>query len=161
MHFVWSSFVFTIIAFLILYWLLNRYAFGPLFSVMEKRRELIKQQMDEAAQTRQQATQYVEEQKAALQQARKDAQDIIEQARQTSNSQTEQLLNQAKEESMRLKDEAARDIENEKNKAVAALRSEIGAVSVQIASKVLQKEVDANAQEQLVDNYLKDVGIRQ
>ncbi|WP_017810974.1 MULTISPECIES: F0F1 ATP synthase subunit B [Paenibacillus] len=161
MHFVWSSFVFTIIAFLILYWLLNRYAFGPLFSIMEKRRELIKQQMDEAAQTRQQATQYVEEQKAALQQARKDAQDIIEQARQTSNSQTEQLLNQAKEESMRLKDEAARDIENEKNKAVAALRSEIGAVSVQIASKVLQKEVDANAQEQLVDNYLKDVGIRQ
>lgn len=161
MHFVWSSFVFTIIAFLILYWLLNRYAFGPLFSVMEKRRELIKQQMDEAAQTRQQATQYVEEQKVALQQARKDAQDIIEQARQTSNSQTEQLLNQAKEESMRLKDEAARDIENEKNKAVAALRSEIGAVSVQIASKVLQKEVDANAQEQLVDNYLKDVGIRQ
>jgi len=161
LHFVWSSFVFTIIAFLILYWLLNRYAFGPLFSIMEKRRELIKQQMDEAAQTRQQATQYVEEQKAALQQARKDAQDIIEQARQTSNSQTEQLLNQAKEESMRLKDEAARDIENEKNKAVAALRSEIGAVSVQIASKVLQKEVDANAQEQLVDNYLKDVGIRQ
>ncbi|WP_458121088.1 F0F1 ATP synthase subunit B [Paenibacillus sp. Z6-24] len=161
MHFEWTNLVVVLIAFLILYWLLNRYAFGPLFSVMEKRRELIKQQMDEAAQTRQQATQYVEEQKEALQQARKDAQDIIEQARQTSNSQTEQLLNQAKEESMRLKDEAARDIENEKNKAVAALRSEIGAVSVQIASKVLQKEVDANAQEQLVDNYLKDVGIRQ
>lgn len=161
MHFLWSNLVITIVAFLILYWLLNRYAFGPLFSIMEKRRELIKQQMDEAAQTRNQATQYVEEQKVALQQARKDAQDILEQARQTSNSQAEQLINQAKEESLRLKNEAARDIENEKNKAVAALRSEIGAVSVQIASKVLQKEVDPKAQEQLVDDYLKDVGIRQ
>ncbi|MFD1887474.1 F0F1 ATP synthase subunit B [Paenibacillus wenxiniae] len=161
MHFEWTNLVIVIVAFLILYWLLNRYAFGPLFSVMEKRRELIKQQMDEAAQTRNQATQFVEEQKAALQQARKDAQDIIEQARQTSNSQAEQLINQAKEESLRLKHEAARDIETEKNKAVAALRSEIGAVSVQIASKVLQKEVDPKAQEQLVDNYLKDVGIRQ
>jgi F-type H+-transporting ATPase subunit b len=161
LHFEWTNLVIVIVAFLILYWLLNRYAFGPLFSVMEKRRELIKQQMDEAAQTRNQATQFVEEQKAALQQARKDAQDIIEQARQTSNSQAEQLINQAKEESVRLKNEAARDIETEKNKAVAALRSEIGAVSVQIASKVLQKEVDPKAQEQLVDNYLKDVGIRQ
>jgi len=161
LHFVWSSLVVTIIAFLILYWLLSRYAFGPLFSVMEKRRELVKQQMDEAALTRSQAAQYVEDQKAALQQARKDAQDIIEQSRQTSNRQAEQLITQAKEETTRLKEEAAREIESEKNKAVAALRSEIGAVSVQIASKVLEREVDAKAQDQLVDNYLKEVGIRQ
>ncbi len=161
MHFVWSSLVVTIIAFLILYWLLSRYAFGPLFSVMEKRRELVKQQMDEAALTRSQAAQYVEDQKATLQQARKDAQDIIEQSRQTSNRQAEQLITQAKEETTRLKEEAAREIESEKNKAVAALRSEIGAVSVQIASKVLEREVDAKAQDQLVDNYLKEVGIRQ
>ncbi|WP_322906474.1 F0F1 ATP synthase subunit B [Paenibacillus campi] len=161
MHFEWTNLVIVVVAFMILYWLLDRYAFGPLFSVMEKRRELVKQQMDEAAQTRNQATQYVEEQKAALLEARKHAQDIIEQARLTSHSQAEQLLNEAKEESLRLKTEAARDIETEKNKAVAALRSEIGAVSVQIASKVLQKEVDPKAQEQLVENYLKDVGIRQ
>jgi len=97
----------------------------------------------------------------SLQQARKDAQDIIEQSRQTSNRQAEQLITQAKEETTRLKEEAAREIESEKNKAVAALRSEIGAVSVQIASKVLEREVDAKAQDQLVDNYLKEVGIRQ
>ncbi|MNP80934.1 ATP synthase subunit b [compost metagenome] len=60
---------------------------------------------------------------------------------------------------MRLKSEAVRDIESEKKKAVEALRSEIGTVSVKIASKLLEKEVNAdNAQEELVDQYLKEVG---
>ncbi|APB69297.1 ATP synthase F0 subunit B [Paenibacillus polymyxa] len=148
----WTSIVFTIIAFLILYWLLTRYAFGPLFSVMEKRRQLVLQQMNEAAQTREQAAAYVEEQKQALQQARKEAYDIIEQSKQTGNKQAEQIIVQAK-------DEAVREITSERNKAVAELRSEVGKASVQIASKLIQKEIkEDQVQGELVDQYLKEVG---
>ena len=92
MNFSITSLVLSLIAFLILYFLLTKYAFGPLFSVMEKRRELVMQQMDEAAKTREQAISYVDEQKEALQTARKEAYDIIEQSRQTSSKQSEQLL---------------------------------------------------------------------
>jgi len=155
----WTSIVFTIIAFLILYWLLTRYAFGPLFSVMEKRRQLVLQQMNEAAQTREQAASYVEEQKQALQQARKEAYDIIEQSKQTGNKQAEQIIVQAKDEAVRLKDEAVREITSERNKAVAELRSEVGKASVQIASKLIQKEIkEDQVQGELVDQYLKEVG---
>lgn len=155
----WTSIVFTIIAFLILYWLLTRYAFGPLFSVMEKRRQLVLQQMNEAAQTREQAVAYVEEQKQALQQARKEAYDIIEQSKQTGNKQAEQIITQAKDEAVRLKDEAVREITSERNKAVAELRSEVGKASVQIASKLIQKEIkEDQVQGELVDQYLKEVG---
>ncbi|KZE63612.1 F0F1 ATP synthase subunit B [Paenibacillus sp. CMAA1739] len=155
----WTSIVFTIIAFLILYWLLTRYAFGPLFSVMEKRRQLVLQQMNEAAQTREQAAAYVEEQKQALQQARKEAYDIIEQSKQTGNKQAEQIIIQAKDEAVRLKDEAVREITSERNKAVAELRSEVGKASVQIASKLIQKEIkEDQVQGELVDQYLKEVG---
>ncbi|WP_138495797.1 F0F1 ATP synthase subunit B [Paenibacillus pinistramenti] len=161
MEFSWESLVFALIAFLILYLLLNKYAFGPLFSVMEKRRELVLQQVEEAKQTREQANVYVEEQKQALQQARKDAYDIIEQSKQTSSKQAAQIIELAKEEAVRLKDEAVRDIENEKNKAVEQLRSEVGVVSVKIASKLIEKEVkDDSVQEELVDQYLKEVGGR-
>ncbi|OKP85603.1 F0F1 ATP synthase subunit B [Paenibacillus sp. P32E] len=161
MHFSITSLVLALIAFLALYFLLNKYAFGPLFSVMEKRRELVLQQMNEAAQTREQAVSYVEEQKQALQTARKEALDIIEQSRQTSSKQTEQLIESAKVEASRIKDEAVRDIQNEKNKAVEELRGELGAASVKIASKLLQKEVSTDpAQEGLVDQYLKEVGGR-
>ncbi|MFK4304117.1 MULTISPECIES: F0F1 ATP synthase subunit B [unclassified Paenibacillus] len=159
MHFNWTSIVFTVIAFLILYWLLTRYAFGPLFSVMEKRRELVLKQMNEAAQTREQAAAYVEEQKQALQQARKEAYDIIEQSKQTGSKQAEQIIVQAKDEAVRLKDEAVREITSERNKAVAELRSEVGRASVQIASKLIQKEIkEDQVQGELVDQYLKEVG---
>lgn len=160
MHFVWTSTVITLIAFGILYWLLSRYAIGPLMSVMEKRRELVLSQLNEASTTREEAAAYVEQQKEALQQARKEAYDIIEQSRQTSGKQADQLIAQAKEESVRLKDEALRDIESEKNKAMAALRGEVGRVSVQIASKLIEKEIDEKSNEGLVDQYLKDVGTK-
>lgn len=161
MTFVWENTVIALIAIGILYYLLNKYAFGPLFSVMEKRRELVQQQLSEAAQTREQATAFVEEQKAALQQARKDAYDIIEQSKQTSSKQAAQMLEQAKDEATRLKNEAVRDIQSEKNRAVEQLRSEVGAVSVKIASKLIEKEVSEDkVQEELVDHYLKEVGGR-
>lgn len=160
MSFVWTSTVVTLISFGILYWLLSRYAIGPLMSVMEKRRELVLGQLNEASATREEAAAYVEQQKEALQQARKDAYDIIEQSRQTSGKQADQLIAQAKEESVRLKDEALRDIESEKNKAMAALRGEVGRVSVQIASKLIEKEIDEKSNEGLVDQYLKDVGMK-
>ncbi len=160
MSFVWTSTVVTLISFGILYWLLSRYAIGPLMSVMEKRRELVLGQLNEASATREEAAAYVEQQKEALQQARKDAYDIIEQSRQTSGKQADQLIAQAKEESVRLKDEALRDIESEKNKAMAALRGEVGRVSVQIASKLIEKEIDEKSNEGLVDQYLKDVGTK-
>ncbi|MCQ4088122.1 F0F1 ATP synthase subunit B [Saccharibacillus sp. JS10] len=160
MHFVWTSTVITLIAFVVLYLLLNRYAIGPLMSVMEKRREMVLSQLNEASATREEAAAYVEQQKEALQQARKDAYDIIEQSRQTSSKQADQLIAQAKDESTRLKDEALRDIESEKNKAMAALRGEVGRVSVQIASKLIEKEIDEKSNEGLVDQYLKDVGTK-
>ncbi|GAC41425.1 F0F1 ATP synthase subunit B [Paenibacillus popilliae] len=161
MEFVWSSFVWAIIAFLILYFLLQKYAFGPLFGVMEKRRELVKQQLEEAANSRTQAQAHIEEQKQALDSARKEAYDIIEQAKQTSARQADDIIGQAKAETVRLKEEAARDIESEKHKAVAALRNEVSGMSVTIASKLLQKQVDEKDQDQLVDQYLKEVGGKQ
>jgi len=159
-QFVWTSTVITLIAFIILYLLLNRYAIGPLMSMMEKRRDLVLSQLNEAAATREEASAYVEQQKEALQQARKEAYDIIEQSRQTSGKQADQMIASAKEDAVRLKDEALRDIESEKNKAMAALRSEVGRVSVQIASKLIEKEIDEKSNEGLVDQYLKDVGTK-
>lgn len=156
MHFVPSSFVLAIIAFLILYFLLNKYAFGPLFSVMEKRKERVLGELEGAEQARKQAEQYINEQREALQQARKDAYDIIEQSKVTSNKQAENIINQARDEATRLKDEAIRDIESEKNKAVAALRTEVGDMSVLIASKIIEQQIDGKSQEELVEKFLQE-----
>ncbi|GFN32717.1 F0F1 ATP synthase subunit B [Paenibacillus xylaniclasticus] len=153
----WTTFGIQLIAFLILLWLLKRYAFGPLLGIMEQRKQLVQSQLADAENSRKQASQHLEEQKQALQQARKEAFDIIEQARSTSSKQADDIIAVAKNEASRLKEDAVKDIESEKNKAIAALRSEVGGMSVQIASKIIEKQIDEKSQEQLVDQYLKEV----
>ncbi|WP_405083543.1 F0F1 ATP synthase subunit B [Paenibacillus psychroresistens] len=156
-----SSFFVAIAAFLILFWLLKKYAFGPLFGIMEERRILVQSQLSNAESNRLQSEKLLTEQKEAIIEAKKSAYDILEQARQASGRQAEELIHSAKAETVRLKEEALKDIENEKDKAVAALRSQVSALSVMIASKIIEKQVDAKSQEQLVEQYLKEVGGKQ
>ncbi|WP_135557546.1 F0F1 ATP synthase subunit B [Paenibacillus cymbidii] len=158
MGFHWETTVIAIIAFLLLLWLLSKYAFGPLFGIMEQRRQLIEDQIGTAERNRQEAQALLAEQQQAIQNARKDAHEILEQARKTSGKQADELIAAAKAETVRLKEEALRDIETEKNKAVAALRSQVSAMSVLIASKIIEKQVDEKAQQELVEKYLKEVG---
>jgi F-type H+-transporting ATPase subunit b len=157
---VWSNFFVQLISFAILFWLLSRYAFKPLFGVMEKRRQLVQEQMESAQNNRTDAERLIEEQKQALQQARKEAYDIIEQAKTTGSKQADEIVQAARSESNRIKDDAVRDIETEKNKAIASLKAQVSGLSVLIASKIIEKQVDEQSQKQLVDQYLQDVGTK-
>lgn len=159
--FHWESLVFAAIAFVILYWLLNKYAFGPLFGIMEKRREMVLGELEQAEQNRKDSEKLLAEQKEAIEGARKEAYEIIEQARASSVKQADEVVRQAREEANRLKEDALKDIENEKNKAIAALRSQVAGMSVMIASKIIEKQIDEKSQEQLVDQYLQEVGDKQ
>jgi len=154
----WESTVITIIAFGILYWLLNKYAFGPLFGIMEKRRQLVKEELAAAEESRKAAEQYLAEQKQAIEEARRQAYEMIEQAKNTSSKQAEEIIQAARNEANRLKEEALRDIESEKNKAVAALRSQVSGLSVLIASKIIEKQIDEKSHQELIEQYLQEAG---
>lgn len=155
---VWTNFFVQLIAFVILFLLLQRYAFKPLFGIMEKRREQVQEQMTSADSNRKQAELLLEEQKQALQQARKEAHDVIEQAKKTGSKQADAVVLAAKEEADRLKVEAIKDIETEKNNAIASLKAEVSGLSVLIASKIIEKQVDEQAQAGIVNQYLDNVG---
>ena len=159
--FYWESFVFAILAFGLLYWLLNRYAFGPLFGMMEKRRQHVMNEMKQAEESRAAASKLLEEQKLAAENARKDAFEVLEQARLTSSKQADEMIAEARAESARLKDDALREIEGEKNKAVTALRAQVSAMSVMIASKIIEKQVDEKSQQELIEQYLEKAGGQQ
>ncbi|KIL36643.1 ATP synthase F0F1 subunit B [Cohnella kolymensis] len=158
MSFNWTTFVIQLVSFGLLFWFLQRKAFGPLLGIMEKRRQAIQEQLDSASNNRSDAERLIEEQKQALQQARKEAYDIIEQAKSTGSKQAEDIVIAARNESNRLKEDAVRDIETEKNKAVASLKAQVSGLSVLIASKIIEKQVDEQTQKQLVDEYLQEVG---
>lgn len=158
MNFLWENFVIQLIAFLVLFLLLQRYAFKPLFGIMEKRRQMVLEQMESAQKNRSEADKYIEEQKQALQQARKEAYDIIELAKSTGSKQADDIVAAARNEADRLKNEAVREIESEKNKAVASLKAEVSGLSVQIASKIIEKQVDEKTNSEIVGKYLDEIG---
>ncbi|NHN33817.1 F0F1 ATP synthase subunit B [Paenibacillus agricola] len=154
----WESFVYAIVAFGVLYLLLNKYAFGPLLGIMEERKRLISEQITTTEQNRLQSEQLLAEQKQALQAVRQESQEIIERAHKISAKQGEEIVGIAKDEAARFKNEAVKDIENEKNKAIIALRGQVSAMSVMIASKIIEKQIDEKSQEQLIEHYLQEVG---
>lgn len=158
MTFYWESLVFSLVAFGILYYLLNKFAFGPLFNIMEQRRQHVVNEINTAENNRQEASKLLEDQKQSIQEARKEALSIIEQAKQTSSKQADEIIVKAKSEAVRIKDDAVKDIENEKNKAINELRDEVGALSILIASKIVEKQIDEPSQKQLIDKYLQEVG---
>lgn len=158
MSLVPSTFIIQLIAFALLFWFLQKKAFGPIMGIMEKRRQTVQEQMDSAQTNRADAERLIEEQKQALQQARKEAHDIIEQAKLTGSRQADEIVVAARSESGRLKEEAVRDIETEKNKAIASLKAEVSGLSVLIASKIIEKQVDEQAQAGIVNQYLDNVG---
>lgn len=158
MEFILGNAIIAIVGFGVLYFLLHRYALGPLLGMMEKRRELITSQIESAKKDRQDAEVFIAEQKEALAQVKKEAFNIVETAKTNASRQADEIIEKSKLEASRIKDEALRDIDSEKNKAIAALHAEVGSLSVAIAAKIIEKQVTEQSQQELVDQYLKQVG---
>ena len=153
-----GSLFFQILAFAILYLLLKKYAFGPLVGMMEKRRQSIEADINNAEKNRADAEQFLKEQTEELKKARLEAHEIIENAKAVSVKQANDIVEAAKTEAERLKEQAIQDIKLEKEKAVAELRDQVGVLSVMIASKIIEKELDQQGQAKLVDDMMKQVG---
>ncbi|MGD9677950.1 MAG: F0F1 ATP synthase subunit B [Vulcanibacillus sp.] len=158
MEILWGSFIIQIVAFIILFLLLKRYAFGPLVNIMETRQENIKEQISSAENNKLEAEKILKEQKENFQEARIEAQEMIERARVSSSKQAEEIIATAKAEAVRIKDQAVQEIQQEKNKAVDELRKQVGVLSVLIASKLIEKEIDLQGQSKFIDEMIKEVG---
>ncbi|GAE27235.1 ATP synthase B chain [Halalkalibacter wakoensis JCM 9140] len=154
----WGSILYQLAAFLVLLFFLNKFALKPLLGVMEKREQLVNENIDSAEKSRKDAESYIEDQRKELEKAKLEAQEIIQQAKKLSEQQGQDILEQARENAERLKDSALAEIQREKEQAVSALREQVAGLSVLIAKKVIEKELDEKAQEKLVEEYLKEVG---
>lgn len=138
--------------------LLKKYAFGPVIAMMQKREEHIANQISSAEKNREQAETYLAEQREEIKRAREEAQNIIANAKKISEQQTQEMIQAAKEESDRMKENALAEIKREKEQAVSTLREQVASLSVLVATKVIERELDEKSQEKLIADYLKEVG---
>ncbi|MCM3398854.1 F0F1 ATP synthase subunit B [Oceanobacillus profundus] len=144
--------------FLVLLALLKKFAWGPLMNKMQEREEYVAGEIEAAEKSRLEAEKASKDAAAQLNQVREEAQKLIEDAKAAGAKQEQDIVEAARKEADRLILAAQADIQNEKEKALQALQDKVASLSVLIASKVIEKEISAQDQEKLINDYIKEVG---
>lgn len=149
-----------IISFLILVWILTRYAWKPLMNMMEKRRQYIEDTLANAEKERKEAERIRLEYQEEMRKARQEAQLIIEKATKTSEERAAEILAEARLDTEKMKQAALVEIGRERDKAIADVKAQVADMSIAIAEKIIQHKLDMKGQEALVDQFIQEVGDR-
>ncbi|MGD2070561.1 MAG: F0F1 ATP synthase subunit B [Gemmatimonadota bacterium] len=148
----------TVVVFLILLFLLSRFAWGPILSAVEAREDRIQNALDESARRQAEAQELLEEHRQQLADARRQAQEIIGEGKAAGERVRRDIEAKAREEGQRLLDRARREIEREKEKALGELRRESVELALAAAARLMREKMDASRDRQLVLGYLDDLG---
>lgn len=156
----WGSMLTQAIVFLILLWVVNKFAMGPLMAVMEKRRQHVENEISSAERNRQEAEALLAEQRKVLDEARAESKAIIDRAVKQASDEAAKIVAEAQAATESMKASAKAELAREVEKAKAELRGELTSISVLLASKIIEKELDEAAQKTTVDKFLAQVGDR-
>ena len=132
-------------AFLILMLLLKKYAWGAIVDILTQREEKIANDLDSAEQSRVAAAKMEKERQQQLLSSRSEAAEIIKNAKESG-------------EQTRLREKARTDISQEREEALSSVKNEVADLSLQIAAKILNKELTPDAHEALIDSYIESLG---
>ncbi|MGH3442575.1 MAG: F0F1 ATP synthase subunit B [Nitriliruptorales bacterium] len=145
------------VAFLIFYLVMQRFAFPLINQVLEDRAAAIQGRISEAEERLSEADRIKAEYEEQLADAKNEANRIIEEARQTGESLRRDIVAKAETESEQIVQRARSEVQAERERAVQDLRAEVGRLSVQLAEKIVQKELDESAHAQLIDRYIGEL----
>jgi len=150
--------IWTVIIFLFLLGILYKLGYPSLLKMVEEREARIAKQLQDAERANAEAQRLLEEHKKQIAAARNEAQDILAKAKTVSQKERETLLAKAREEYDALLGRARKDIDAEKEKAIQALRREAVELSIAAASRVIEANLDTDANRKLVTNFLEGLG---
>ena len=145
-------------SFLLLIFLVKKYAWGNITSILDARAEKITNDIDEAEAARQKAEELANKREEELAGSRKEAASIVENAKETAEKNKSQILSDATQEAVRLKEKAQQEIAHNKEEALNSIKGDVADLTVNLASKLLSQQLDAEAQRQLIDRYLDELG---
>lgn len=145
----------TLVSFLLLMLALKKVAWKPLMAMMEKREQLIARNIDDAESKKLDAERLLKEQQQQLEDTRNKASSVMEQARDTADKLEKEQLAAAKVEIARLKEEARKSIELERKQALASAQNDISRLSLDIAEKLIGKELSNEGHAELIEEYIE------
>ena len=150
-----------LLAFLVVFGVLAKFGFPVITKMVEERKQFIDDSLRKAHEASERLENIKQEGEAILQEAREKQAQMLKVAAETRDAIVEKAQEKAREEGARLLGEAKAEIEQEKQAAIADIRKQVAVLSVEIAQKVLQKELKGDqAQRDLIDRMLDDVSAK-
>ncbi len=145
-------------SFLILMFLLKHFAWGPISDILKKREDKIANDLDSAEKSRINSAKMEQEREQQLLASRSDAADIIKNAKESGELSRQNILKETQEEVTRLKSKAQTDIMLERDTALNSVKDDVADLSLQIAAKILNKELSPEMHESLINQYIEGLG---
>ena len=142
--------------FLFFLFILYRFAFGPLNRILDERRTRIEEGLKDAEQARKDRESAESDRLAALQEARREANDILARAQRLADESRERDLAAAREEVERVRSRATADLEAEKQRAIAEIRAEVADLALRAAGRVVGETMTDDRQRRLVQEFLQE-----
>ena len=139
-------------------YLIKRFLFKPVNEMLEKRKALADAQIREAEKAKADADAIKTEYEQNMKEAKEKANEILTTAQRTAALQSEEMLKEAASQAAALKSKAESDIAQEKRKAVNEIKDEIGGMAVEIAGKVIEREISEEDHTKLIDEFIANVG---
>lgn len=146
-----------ILAFVLLIWFVNKFLWGPVNGLLSERQKRIADGLAAAEKGKHELELAEKRVVEALTEAKSRAGEILAQAEKRASEIVEESKGKAKEEGDRIKAAAVAEIEQEANRAKEQIRAQVGSIAVTAAGKILGREVDAKAHEQLIKDLAAQI----
>lgn len=147
----YGTILFVSLSFLLLLVLIKHFAWDSIANMMNERAQKISDDIDQAEQARISAVELASQRERELRQSRLEASAIITNAEKTAEQNSQDIVKQGHEMVVQMKEQSEKDILAQQAKAYAELKQDVAALSIEIATKVLQKELDDQAHASLID----------
>jgi len=144
----------TLVFFFITFFVLKRYAFGPVQKMLDERREHIRRSIEEADNARDEARSLLEEHRSLIGQARSDAEAILSEARRTREAMEHRMREETEAERQRRLEETRREIAAETQRALEQIRSEVADLTLEATSIVVGRKLDADRDRELISEAI-------
>ena len=136
----------------------KKFLLKPIKQVIADRKAKADSEIADAQKLRTEAEAMKAEYEQNLQNARTEANQIVAAAQKTATARSEEIVGEARAQAAALKQKAEADIAQERKKAVNEVKDEIGGIALEIASKVVEREISEKDHKDLIDEFIKNVG---
>ena len=136
----------------------KKFLLKPIKQVIADRKAKANSEIADAQKLRTEAEAMKAEYEQNLQNARTEANQIVSAAQKTATARSEEIVGEARAQAAALKQKAEADIAQERKKAVNEVKDEIGGIAMEIASKVVEREISEKDHKDLIDEFIKNVG---